>query len=254
MLKLDMEYLMKKIIILVLFSIAISPLKADSIETDNNEIINRALQYYLIEDQDQLIKDHNLLSQEFKKNKQSKVFQLSMLFHEFLIADISSKKMKKKYSKLCIANSNVALSKSDAEADLYAVLSACYGLSAESNLFKAASHGTQSGRMIDKALAIDSNNAFVYMIKGIGDYTRPSFAGGSKENGNKNLSIALELTEKHDNSVGDKKFIIAIANFHLANIAFITKNKQQALQYLKNSLRVAPDYKRALELSKNIES
>ena len=75
MLKLDMEYLMKKIIILVLFSIAISPLKADSIETDNNEIINRALQYYLIEDQDQLIKDHNLLSQEFKKNKQSKVFQ-----------------------------------------------------------------------------------------------------------------------------------------------------------------------------------
>ncbi len=177
-----------------------------------------------------------------------------MLFHEFLIADISSKKMKKKYSKLCIANSNVALSKSNAEADLYAVLSACYGLSAESNLFKAASHGTQSGRMIDKALAIDSNNAFVYMIKGIGDYTRPSFAGGSKENGNKNLSIALELTEKHDNSVGDKKFIIAIANFHLANIAFITKNKQQALQYLKNSLRVAPDYKRALELSKNIES
>ncbi len=75
MLKLDMEYLMKKIIILVLFSIAISPLIADSIETDNNEIINRALQYYLIEDQDQLIKDHNLLSQEFKKNKQSKVFQ-----------------------------------------------------------------------------------------------------------------------------------------------------------------------------------
>ena len=254
MLKLDMEYLMKKIIILVLFSIAISPLKADSIETDNNEIINRALQYYLIEDQDQLIKDHNLVSQEFKNNKESKVFQLSMLFHEFLIADISSKKMKKKYSKLCIANSNVALSKSNAEADLYAVLSACYGLSAESNLFKAASHGTQSGRMIDKALAIDSNNAFVYMIKGIGDYTRPSFAGGSKENGNKNLSIALELTEKHDNSVGDKKFIIAIANFHLANIAFITKNKQQALQYLKNSLRVAPDYKRALELSKNIES
>ena len=254
MLKLDMEYLMKKIIILVLFSIAISPSKADSIETDNNEIINRALQYYLIEDQDQLIKDHNLVSQEFKNNKESKVFQLSMLFHEFLIADISSKKMKKKYSKLCIANSNVALSKSDAEADLYAVLSACYGLSAESNLFKAASHGTQSGRMIDKALAIDSNNAFVYMIKGIGDYTRPSFAGGSKENGNKNLSIALELTEKHDNSVGDKKFIIAIANFHLANIAFITKNKQQALQYLTNSLRVAPDYKRALELSKKIES
>ena len=76
MLKLDMEYLMKKIIILVLFSIAISPLKADSIETDNNEIINRALQYYLIEDQDQLIKDHNLVSQEFKKNKESKVFQL----------------------------------------------------------------------------------------------------------------------------------------------------------------------------------
>ena len=70
MLKLDMEYLMKKIIILVLFSIAISPLKADSIETDNNEIINRALQYYLIEDQDQLIKDHNLVSQEFKKNKE----------------------------------------------------------------------------------------------------------------------------------------------------------------------------------------
>ena len=65
MLKLDMEYLMKKIIILVLFSIAISPSKADSIETDNNEIINRALQYYLIEDQDQLIKDHNLVSQEF---------------------------------------------------------------------------------------------------------------------------------------------------------------------------------------------
>ena len=81
MLKLDMEYLMKRIIILVLFSIAISPLKADSIETDNNEIINRALQYYLIEDQDQLIKDHNLVSQEFKKNKERKVFQLSMFFH-----------------------------------------------------------------------------------------------------------------------------------------------------------------------------
>ena len=193
MLKLDMEYFIKKIIILILFSIAISPSKADSIETDNNEIINRALQYYLIEDQDQLIKDHNLVSQQLKKNKESKAIQLSLLFHEFLIADISSKKIKKKYSKLCIANSEVALSKSDEDADLYAVLSACYGLSAESNLFKAASHGTQSGRMIDKALAIESNNDFVYMTKGIGDYTRPSFAGGSKDKGIINLKKAIAI-------------------------------------------------------------
>ena len=60
MLKLEMEFLMKKIIILVLFSIAINPVDADPIETDNKEIINRALQFYLIEDQDQLIKDHDL--------------------------------------------------------------------------------------------------------------------------------------------------------------------------------------------------
>ena len=252
MLKLDMEYLMKKIIILVLFSIAISPLKADSIETDNNEIINRALQYYLIEDQDQLIKDHNLVSQEFKNNKESKVFQLSMLFHEFLIADISSKKMKKKYSKLCIANSNVALSKSDREADLYAVLSACYGLSAQSNLFKAASHGTQSGRMIDKALTIDSKNAFVYMIKGIGDYTRPSFAGGSKENGIINLKKAIEIYQQ--NPEDNLESVLIISHYHLAEIFYRKKDYEQSIEYLGKTLGIAPDYKRALELSKKIES
>ena len=66
MLKLHLEYLMKIIIVLILFCFVINPLKADSIETDNNAIINRALQYYLIEDQDQLIKDHNLVSQQLK--------------------------------------------------------------------------------------------------------------------------------------------------------------------------------------------
>ena len=249
-----MEKLLIKIIVLIVSSLSLSSLMADPIETNNDEIINRALQYYLVENREELIREHDLISSEYKKNNEAKSLLLSMLFHEFLIADISTKKIKKKYSKLCITNSKSALTSSKSEADLYAVLSACYGLSAESNLFKAASHGTQSGRMIDKSLVMDSKNAFAYMINGIGDYTRPSFAGGSKENGNKNLSTALELIDKHDNSAGDKKFIIAIANFHLANIAFITKNKQQALQYLTNSLRVAPDYKRALELSKKIES
>lgn len=249
-----MEKLLIKIIVLIVSSLSLSSLMADPIETNNDEIINRALQYYLVENREELIREHDLISSEYKKNNEAKSLLLSMLFHEFLIADISTKKIKKKYSKLCITNSKSALTSSKSEADLYAVLSACYGLSAESNLFKAASHGTQSGRMIDKSLVMDSKNAFAYMIKGIGDYTRPSFAGGSKENGKKNLSTALELIDKHDNSAGDKKFIIAIANFHLANIAFITKNKQQALQHLTNSLKVAPDYKRALELSKKIES
>ena len=106
--------------------------------------------------------------------------------------------------------------------------------------------------MIDKALAIDSNNAFVYMIKGIGDYTRPSFAGGSKENGIINLKKAIEIYQQ--NPEDNLESILIISHYHLAEIFYRKKDYKQSIEYLGKTLGIASNYKRALELSKKIES
>ena len=59
-----MEKLLIKIIVLIVSSLSLSSLMADPIETNNDEIINRALQYYLVENREELIREHDLISSE----------------------------------------------------------------------------------------------------------------------------------------------------------------------------------------------
>ena len=154
--------------------------------------------------------------------------------------------MKKKYSRLCTESTESILEQGEIESELYAILSACFGLSAETNLFRAASHGTKSGKMIEKALEIDSNNSFNNMVKGIGDYTRPAFAGGSKSRAITFLKKAIDLSKSNNDRLSS--LVIAIASFHLANIAFEQREFDTSSKYLDRSLEIAPTYKKAKNL------
>ena len=51
------------------------------------------------------------------------------------------------------------------------------------------------------------------MIKGIGDYTRPAFAGASKKNAKVNLTVVLNLL--NENESNKDLPMEAITNFHL---------------------------------------
>ncbi len=217
-----------------------------------SEVIQAGLVKYLQSNNSDLIEMHDDLLAIKKDNPQTQDIDLQILFYEFLISDISPKKQKKKYSALCISRAKMAEKAQVYKAELHALLSACYGFSAESNFFKAASHGIKSGKMMEKALGYDEKNTFAFLIKGIGDYTRPAFAGASKENAKQNLYIVMNLL----NETGEGKDLLmeSIANFHLGNIAYLEKDKELSLEYLSKSLNYVPDYKRAIELKKKIDS
>ena len=242
-----MLILLKKITIITFVILFVSLTGAN--ETQDQKIIN-ALQYYLTENKETLIMDHQVLKQQLEKGNQDLL--LTVLFHEFLIADISQKKQKREYSGLCIQSTKeIIASSAKLQPELYAILAACFGLSAEVNLFKAASHGTKSGAMIERALQLDSNNAFIYLINGTLDYSRPKFAGGSKENGITNLSMVLELNKDKDDDLSDT--VSAMALYHLANIAYQQKEYDQSSQYIEKSLRVIPNYKRPRLLKEKLK-
>ena len=115
-----------------------------------SEVIQSGLKSYLESNTDGLIKMHDILLNEANDDSQREALNLQILFHEFLISDLSSKKQKKKFSALCISRSDLAAEAINYQAELFALLSACYGFSAESNFFKAASHGIKSGQMMEK--------------------------------------------------------------------------------------------------------
>ena len=217
-----------------------------------SEVIQKGLKSYLRSNTNELIEMHDTLVSSERENAQAEELDLQILFHEFLITDLSSKKQKKKFSALCISKSDMAEEANEYQAELFALLSACYGFSAESNFFKAASHGIKSGKMMEKAIEADDKNPFVYLIKGIGDYTRPAFAGASKKNAKENLIIVLNLLD--ENTSNRDLLMESIAHFHLGNIAYLEKDNELSLEYLNKSLEFAPQYKRANDLKIKIES
>ena len=237
-----MKAFLTKIIPIFLLMTLLPSVNADDHE---NETVISALEYYLIENQDALIAKHQELSNLLKEQDQ-KQLQLEILFHEFLIADMSSKKVKRKYSRLCTESTENILDQGDIQSELYAILSACFGLSAETNLFRASSHGTKSGKMIEKALELDSDNSFNNMIKGVGDYTRPAFAGGNKSRAMTYLKKAIDLSKSNNDR--ESSLVIAIASFHLANIAFQQREYDISSWYLDRSLEIAHTYQKAKNL------
>ena len=217
-----------------------------------SEVIQKGLKSYLRSNTNELIEMHDTLVSSKRENAQAEELDLQILFHEFLITDLSSKKQKKKFSALCISKSDMAEEANEYQAELFALLSACYGFSAESNFFKAASHGIKSGKMMEKAIEADDKNPFVYLIKGIGDYTRPAFAGASKKNAKENLIIVLNLLD--ENTSNRDLLMESITHFHLGNIAYLEKDNELSLEYLNKSLEFAPQYKRANDLKIKIKS
>jgi len=217
-----------------------------------SEVIQKGLESYLRSNTNELIEMHDTLVSGKRKDSQMEELDLQILFHEFLISDLSSKKQKKKFSALCISKSNIAEEAEAYQAELFALLSACYGFSAESNFFKAASHGIKSGKMMEKAIEANNKNPFVYLIKGIGDYTRPAFAGASKKNAKENLSIVLSLL--NENTSNKDLLMESIAHFHMGNIAYLEKDNELSLEYLDKSLEFVPQYKRANDLKMKIKS
>ena len=236
--------LYKQKLLLLFLVLLVSPPDSNSIETDSNLIIKQSYEDYLGEHKDDLIRSYQSLLSKLAESENESVVSL-LILHEFLIADISKRKDKKKFSKSCIDRNQIIQKSNRYPPEVYAFLSACYGLSAQSNLLKAASHGAKSGRMIERALEIDSNNPFIYLVKGIGDYQRPELFGGSSENAIKNLNRAIDLYQmrlENTMQIGE-----AIAHYHLAVIYFFTKQEfELSLKHARLALKLEPNYRRAM--------
>ena len=61
-----------------------------------SEVIQKGLKSYLRSNTNELIEMHDTLVSSKRENAQAKELDLQILFHEFLITDLSSKKQKKK--------------------------------------------------------------------------------------------------------------------------------------------------------------
>ena len=61
-----------------------------------SEVIQSGLKSYLESNTDGLIKMHDILLNEANDDSQTEALNLQILFHAFLISDLSSKKQKKK--------------------------------------------------------------------------------------------------------------------------------------------------------------
>ncbi len=120
----------KKLLAILLLCTISNLTTADPLQS---EVIKNGLKSYLESNTDELIKMHDILLDEANGGEE---LDLQILFHEFLISDLSTKKQKKKYSALCISRSGLAAEAINYQAELFALLSACYGFSAESNFLR----------------------------------------------------------------------------------------------------------------------
>ncbi|MBQ09397.1 MAG: hypothetical protein CMD96_06370, partial [Gammaproteobacteria bacterium] len=93
---------------------------ADPLQT---EVIQKGLASYLESNTNELIEMHDALLGLKEKDSQNEELELQILFHEFLISDLSSKKQKKKFSAMCISKSNMAEEANAYQAELFALLS-----------------------------------------------------------------------------------------------------------------------------------
>ena len=73
---------------------------ADSLQS---EVIQKSLVSYIESNANELVRMHDILVDDRKDNTQTDELDLQILFHEFLISDLSNKKQKKKFSALCIS-------------------------------------------------------------------------------------------------------------------------------------------------------
>ena len=62
-----------------------------------SEVIQKGLKSYLRSNTSELIEMHDTLVSSKRENAQAEELDLQILFHEFLITDLSSKKQKKKF-------------------------------------------------------------------------------------------------------------------------------------------------------------
>lgn len=78
-------------------------------------------------------------------------------------------------------------------ADAYALLSSFYGNKIALNPWSGFWNGPKSGKMIEKAFALEPNNPRIHIISGISAFYTPEKWGGGKEKSREAFSKAAEL-------------------------------------------------------------
>jgi len=123
-----------------------------------------------------------------KKYQQDKnidcLYNLTFAQYGFIVYCIISEQREKGEEFLNYAenNSNRLLRYDSAWAEIYSLKAALYGFKIEFNKLRAIKYGLKSLEYMDRAMALDQNNARVWMEKGNITYYIPDFLGGGLQN------------------------------------------------------------------------
>lgn len=105
----------------------------------------------------------------------------------------NNKKEAKKYVNDGIKRLKISIEAKSNFADAYALLSSFYGNKIALNPWSGFWYGPKSGKMIEKAFALEPNNPRLHIISGISAYYTPETWGGSKEKSRETFNKAAEL-------------------------------------------------------------
>lgn len=115
-------------------------------------------------------------------------------------------------------------------AEYHRLLGTLYGQAIPGNLGLAFKYGRKTLEELDRAVALNPNNADVYLSRGIGKYYLPSMFGGGPQAALEDLQKAIALNPKSDQAYLWQGIALRKANRH-----------QEARQALTQALKLNPN-------------
>jgi cytochrome c-type biogenesis protein CcmH/NrfG len=161
---------------------------------------------------------------------------------------VEEKKTAKQHLNECIDILKARVERNPEFAEAQALLATCYGVSAPFYMLRAATRGMAANSALEKALSEAPDNPRVVLAEAISLYFRPGAFGGDKELARKRLKDALALFSSFSPSGDDRPdWGEEEAWLYLARGYRESGDLDAAKQALTEALRVAPEYRAALD-------
>lgn len=118
------------------------------------------------------------------------------------------------------------------------LLAQVYGMQIGVSPMKGMTLGRKQHALIERAVAIDPDNAHALLVKGISDYNTPSMFGGNKSDALGTLDRAIKAFE----STPDAEWGVAEAWVWRALTLDAMERRGDAIEALNTALTLEPDY------------
>ena len=166
---------------------------------------------------------------------------------------VAEKKTAKQHLNDCIDILKERLESRPEFAEAQALLATCYGVSAPFYMLRAATRGMAANGALEEALSEAPDNPRVVLAEAISLYFRPGAFGGDKDLARKRLREALELFSSFVPSRDDAPaWGEEEAWLYLARGYREAGDIEAAKEALSEALRLAPEYRAALDESRSL--